>query len=117
MKSSLSEINYYSPLMPSLLDQIEFSNSNLITVDEGGEIVAVLEYDWVQTATEMFQVDRGERAMGGQVLYISNLRVAPDHPEAIWKLRKLLPPHRYIAGLTEQWELKAPRGLPDGFLS
>ena len=94
---------------------LEVLSGEFVKVVRNGQVVAFLEYDWVKDAQDMLRADRGDPPLGGDVLYISNLRVTqPDHT-LIWELRRRLPPHRWIVGLDEGWMLHAPKGVPDGF--
>lgn len=101
--------------MRSLLEHIPTISSDFIKIERNGEIVAFLEYDWVRNYTDMLMADQGEQPLGGEVLYVSNIRVDDRYPNLIWELRRRLPKHQWIVGLTENWVLKAPKGVPDGF--
>ena len=90
-------------------------SGDFIKIESDGEVIAFLEYDWVRDAQDMLRADRGETPLGGDVLYVSNIRVTRRDPKLIWELHRQLPPHQWIVGLDEQWNVHAPKGLPDAF--
>ena len=102
--------------MPSLLDKLDIATGHTITVqNEFGHITAVLSYVWVKDFNDMIAADAGFTPEGGNVLYICNVFTEPGNKMALWELRKKLPKHRWIVGLTEDFKVKAPKGVPESF--
>ena len=101
----------------NLLTEFPIISGNYVKLEEGGEIVAFVEYDWVKDTQDMLRADRGEHPEGGPVLYLSNLRIAPHRPDLIWKLKRKLPKAKWIVGMQEDYTVVSPRGVPDDFVA
>lgn len=87
----------------------------LLTVEREGQVVGCLEYDWVKNYLDMLRADCGLTTLGGDVLYVSNIKVFRNDPTIIRELRRQLPSARYIVGLKSDFRLKVPKGVPHDF--
>lgn len=101
--------------MSSVLEETQVCSLRFITIERHGEMVACVDYNWVSSLRDCFRADQGELT-SGPVLYVCNLRVMSPDRSLIWMLKRQLPQARWIVGLTEDYRLIAPKGVPDGFL-
>ncbi len=87
----------------------EFKNGEIVCASRGDRIVAFVDWAWISRFGDIAKAEDGEPTTG-PVLFIMNYCI--DDPElTTWKLRHLLPPHRWIVW-NERGELHAPRGWP-----
>ena len=87
----------------------EFKKKEIVCARRGDLIVAFVDWSWISCEADVKKAVKGDPT-SGPILFVMNYCV--DDPELnTWKLRHLLPSHRWIVW-QEKGKLHAPRGWP-----
>ena len=89
----------------------ELNNDLLATIEVDGKVVAFVDWAWVSSMEDIRAIDSGAITSGDMLLVMN---VWCSNPSYFWKLKGLLPKHRYIC-----WQVRgdfdkvhAPFGWP-----
>lgn len=74
----------------------EYDHDEIRWLEEDGKIVAYLDFSWVSNEEDVQACYDGKPTQGEVLNIINVVCTKSDH---IWKLKKLLPAHKYISGM------------------
>ena len=93
----------------------EVDHGEAVWVEDGDKIVAFCDWSWVSSPQDVEDSLNGKKTSGDVLLLIN---VVCTRPNLIWKLRRLLPGHKWIIGvhISRAGRIRAPKGIPDHFM-
>ena len=90
----------------------EVNHGEVVWIEEADKVIAFCDFSWISTPEDADYLDEGG-STDGPVLFIMN--VWCSKLGLLWKLKRMLPPHRWIAwrGRKEEYDkIYAPKGWP-----